>query len=144
MNKILIIWVALVFLFASCGGKDGASVDFDASKLIYTEIHGGSQYEVTSAGFERGDTLNIPSEYNGKPVTVIGDGAFSGLHFKNVVIPDSVTHIGKEAFSSCGDLESVETSAVSIGAEAFWGCEKELEKKHQVTLELYKTTGSIF
>ena len=123
MKKILIILVALVLLFASCGGKDGDSVDSDASKLVYTEINNGSEYEVTSAGFERGDTLNIPSEYNGKPVTVIGDRAFSGLHFKKVVIPDSVTHIGKEAFASCGDLESVETSAVSIGAEAFWGCE---------------------
>lgn len=123
MKKILIILVALILLFASCGGKDCDSVDSDASKLIYTEINNGSEYEVTSAGFERGDALNIPSEYNGKPVTVIGDRAFSGLHFKNVVIPDSVTHIGKEAFASCGDLESVETSAVSIGAEAFWGCE---------------------
>lgn len=28
--------------------------------------------------------------------------------------------------------------------KAFWGCEKELEKKYQVTLELYKTMGSTF
>ena len=108
MKRLLTILAVFALLLASCAEKP----EENTSKLVYTEINGGSEYEVTSAGFERGDTLNIPSEYNGKPVTVIGDRAFSGLHFKKVVIPDSVTHIGKEAFASCGDLESVETSAV--------------------------------
>ncbi len=118
MKRLLTILAVFALLLASCAEKP----EENTSKLVYTEINGGSEYEVTSAGFERGDTLNIPSEYNGKPVTVIGDRAFLGLHFKNVVIPDSVTHIGTEAFASCGDLESVETSAVLIGAAAFSNC----------------------
>ncbi len=118
MKKILILLAALVLLFASCAEKP----EENTSKLVFTEINNGSEYEVTSAGFERGDTLNIPSEYNGKPVAVIGDRAFYGLQFKKVVIPDSVTHIGTEAFASCGDLESIETNATSIGAAAFSNC----------------------
>ena len=141
MKKILIILVALVLIFASCGGKDGDSVDPDASKLVYTEINNGSEYEVTSSGFERGDTLNIPSEYNGKPVTVIGDRAFCGLQFKNVVIPDSVIHIGTEAFSSCDNMESIETNATSIGAAAFLGCKnlKSVTLKSGITHIAYST-----
>ena len=43
---------------------------------------------------------------------------------KNTLIPNSVTSIGKSAFSGCTGLASVEipNSVTSIGYSAFWGC----------------------
>ena len=48
---------------------------------------------------------------------------------KNVVIPNSVTSIGNEAFSYCPNLQSISIpdSVTSIGSEAFSGC-KNLRK----------------
>lgn len=71
------------------------------------------------------ESLVIPEELDGRPVTVIGDGAFnirSGL--KEVMIPDSVTQIGDYAFWLCGDLENltIPESVTRIGKMAFTAC----------------------
>ena len=52
--------------------------------------------------------VEIPEKYLGKPVTAIGDNAFScneGL--KTVKLPDSITDIGKSAFFDCMNLEQI-------------------------------------
>ncbi len=47
----------------------------------------------------------IPAEINGKPVTAIGEGAFSGwTSLTSVTIPDSVTEIEWNAFYGCDYL----------------------------------------
>ena len=57
-------------------------------------------------------------------VTSIGDLAFNESAISNVVIPDSVTSIGREAFVYCGNLTSVVISenVSEIGQLAFQGC----------------------
>lgn len=60
----------------------------------------------------------IPSEYNGKAVTCIGSGAFSGCSgLTSITIPDSVTSIDFEAFHNCTGLTSITipNSVTSIG-----------------------------
>ncbi|GIT38148.1 MAG: hypothetical protein Ct9H300mP7_0690 [Verrucomicrobiota bacterium] len=53
--------------------------------------------------------LAIPSIYEGKPVTSIGDWAFyECTKLTRVTIPDSVTGIGYAAFSKCGSLKSID------------------------------------
>ena len=69
--------------------------------------------------------LLIPSSYEGKPITSIGEQAFrncSGL--TSVTIPDSVTSIGIKAFGYCISMTSVviPDSVTSIGRDAFELC----------------------
>lgn len=48
------------------------------------------------------DVLEIPSNYNGIPVTVIASDAFRGMsNLKEIVIPESVTNISSGAFVDC-------------------------------------------
>lgn len=68
--------------------------------------------------------LVIPSEYDGLPVTQIGDKAFyHNETLVSVYIPGSVTLVGKEAFRECKALASVtfgdSTGDLEIGSDAF-------------------------
>jgi len=94
-------------------------------------------------------TLVIPSTYDGRPVTVIGENAFEGLGqhsfgtnnvgqrleviacrtVKNIVIPDSVTTIANSAFGGCEELTSIEIGkgVKQIGQSTFSFC-KSLSK----------------
>lgn len=65
--------------------------------------------------------LEIPSTVFRKTIKEIGNAAFKGKsNIKNLLIPDSVTSIGDEAFAYC-DLNSIKlsNSLTSIGKDAF-------------------------
>ncbi len=82
---------------------------------------------ITILGRENGDydkeKLEIPSEIDGKPVTIIGENAFWFSDYSEVVFPDTLIEIGESAFIS-SDLESVELpdSVKKIGEKAFSEC----------------------
>lgn len=50
----------------------------------------------------------IPSTHNNVPVTAIGESAFANATMTSIVISDSVTHIGANAFDYCLYLRSVD------------------------------------
>ena len=66
----------------------------------------------------------MPDTLGGKPVTSIGDYAFSGCKLMGITIPDGVTSIGIEAFYGCRNLKGViiPDSVIFIGARAFSRC----------------------
>lgn len=67
----------------------------------------------------------IPATIEGKPVTSIGYGAFSGLERSiSIDLPNSVTSIGEDAFYGCTSLESIDlpNGVTSIGESAFRSC----------------------
>jgi GH24 family phage-related lysozyme (muramidase) len=87
---------------------------------------GGFQYEPGDGGviistYTGSDTsLEIPAQIEGKPVVGIGDRAFKYCNeLASVIIPDSVTHIGEDAFRGCvlnsvtlgGGLETIGNGA---------------------------------
>lgn len=69
--------------------------------------------------------IAIPSEYNNKPVTSIGECAFYDYgRLTSITIPNSVTSIGWSAFQGCRNLTSVkiDNNVTSIGDSAFSHC----------------------
>ena len=85
----------------------------------------GNSYKLVKIGDCTDTIINIPSTYNGLPVTSIEYYAFRGCSsITSIVIPNSVTTIGIRAFESCYKLESIHISAsVSrIDISAFISC----------------------
>lgn len=72
--------------------------------------------------------LNVPSTYEDKPVTAIGEGAFEGRFFSLMQLPNTIKKIEKDAFKNCKSLSSLtfETNSalLEIGNSAFEGTVK--------------------
>ncbi len=86
----------------------------------------GESYGVSRIGTCTDQHVVIPSTYDSKPVTSIGEGAFSNCSFTNVTIPNSVTYIGSSAFAYCSSLTeiTIPDSVTSIGdKDVFLQCE---------------------
>lgn len=80
----------------------------------YELINGDSEVKILMYNDPTVTELVIPSRIEGKPVTQIGEQAFSwyedGIYFTNlekVTIPEDVKSIGEKAFYNCIKLESV-------------------------------------
>lgn len=102
-------------------------------KYAYNSVK--SEYTVSGIGTCTDETVVIPSKYNGKPVTSIGDlenleeypdnRPFNGCDSViSVIIPGTVTHIFDYAFYGCSSLDNVVISdgVTYIGDQAFAGC----------------------
>lgn len=118
---------------------DDLTYEYDAvlKGVIITGYHGGE------------DAIRIPAEINGDPVVMINLGqyekftarrvelpegvtdieSFAGKNIEEVIIPNSVTTIGYDAFASCDALTeiSIPDSVTEIGGRAFYDCD-ELKK----------------
>lgn len=93
-------------------------------KLEYTLLDDGT-YAVTGIGLCTDTEIVIPTEYNGLPVTSIGERAFYDCNLlTSITIPDSVTSIDSAAFRGCTSLISIiiPDSVTSLGGGAFYGC----------------------
>lgn len=100
--------------------------DVSVGELEYSLNEDGTAYTVKSIGTCKDTNIVIASEYNGLPVTSIGENAFrDNKSIVNVTIPDSITSIEKNAFAYCSSLTSVSAGCgvISIGKDAFLQCE---------------------
>ena len=68
--------------------------------------------------------VEIPSALGGKPVSQIGNSAFSGCKISGVTIPPSVTRICDNAFENCTHLLQVDIpeGVIEIDQWLFEGC----------------------
>lgn len=120
-KKLLVgifVFFSVMLLCSVCAGADTTS-DFEFSysedfKTCGIKKYNGNASEVT-----------IPSKYDGKKVTTIGQGAFGECtSLKSVTIPKGVTKIDIYAFSGCKNLKSVTlpSGMEVIEGSAFSGC----------------------
>ncbi len=94
--------------------------ELNADKTAYsvTGFNSGVEWEQSHEVF-------ILSEYNGIPVTSIGERAFKyRSELTSITIPNSVTSIENSAFLGCSGLTSITIpdSVTSIGERAFYYC----------------------
>lgn len=103
--SVLVLGVILMMLVSCMGAsEEEITLRFDLNE-------DGMSYCVAGYDgylYEPDWDLVIPNAYEGKPVTRIGDGVFSGQpNLVSVTIPDSVTSIGERAFTQCENLTSI-------------------------------------
>ena len=85
----------------------GGVNEVNADPLTYEVV--GDTVTIKDCKETASGAMAIPSIYEGKPVTSIGDWAFYGCtKLTSATIPDSVTGIGYAAFSKCGSLKSID------------------------------------
>lgn len=101
-----------------------ASYNNGTEGLAYRELDDGTMACTGIGTAGTATNIQIASIINGKPVTSIIGSAFYNCDFTHVVIPDSVTSIGIQAFQFCGKLTSVVIGdgVTSIGGSAFHSC----------------------
>lgn len=108
-------------------------VDYTCSNCGYSYYTEGLDFVLSGNGMEYFvsgcspllKNVIIPSTYQGKPVTSIGEGAFENCtSLTNVVIGNSVKSIGDYAFEDCSSLTNIVigNSVTSIGMDAFSEC----------------------
>ena len=95
--------------------------------LEMTLIGEGNTYTVSGIGTCTDTEILIPLTYNGLPVVAVNAGAFfDNTAITSVVLPDSITSIGENAFNGCESLTSVtfgkNSQLTSIGPGAFNYC----------------------
>ncbi len=105
MKKIitLILSISLIltlcFSLCACGQSASPAEDFEY------EFTDGT---VTITGYIGTDLeIVIPDTIEERPVTVIGENAFSEYDMTSIVIPEGVTTIERNAFSQCSMLEKI-------------------------------------
>ncbi len=88
--------------------------------------------------------IEIPSMYDGKRVSAIGDAAFKNCYWlESVVIPEGIATIGSEAFGYCIGLKEIKLpkSISYIGDRAFCKCVS-LEKADLISVNINSLQGS--
>jgi hypothetical protein len=149
MKRFISVLIAMVMLFSFVFLMVGCSSDKGTTGIGFA-----TNDSIAVVFLYSGESLDviIPDRYGGKPVTRIGEGAFSPgktsvsirsvyipnsveiiesaafvfTQLESVSIPGSVTRIGSRAFAYCSELTTVIFSEglTTIGQNAFAGCEK--------------------
>lgn len=97
----------------------------DIDNLTFELNEDGKAYTVTDCNTSSTGNLVIPDNYNGLPVTSIGDSAFDYCtSLTSVTIPGTVTTISGSAFYYCTALTSITIpyGVTDIGSNAFYNC----------------------
>jgi Bacterial surface proteins containing Ig-like domains len=125
----MVLFAGSPSVIASGSGSSSSvdSVNLKSGKWVYSIYIDKNKTRYAAITRYDGDELNvvIPSDFDGIPVKTVSREAFcNNKYMTSVLIPDSVTEIGKYAFSGCVGLGKVNysSSLTTIGEGAFYGC----------------------
>lgn len=92
----------------------------------YEPIAGSDSVRITSFS-EPYRTMMLPNTINGFCVSAVGDGVFASLSSEDVariIVPETITEIGANAFSECSGIEfAVKGKLTLVGEKAFFACD---------------------
>lgn len=117
--SLLILFMPLILV--GCKNKNPSYTD----GLVYKLSSNGEYYILTDLGTVKEDTINIPDQFNGLEVRIIGESAFENYTFiKKIIMPDTITTIGNSAFKDCHSLTNIvfSNSLKVIEDYAFYDC----------------------
>ncbi|MCL2630341.1 MAG: leucine-rich repeat domain-containing protein [Firmicutes bacterium] len=110
-------------------------VDKGSAGLRYELNADGNSYTVSKYvtsnidGTDRQEHIIVPSQYNGLPVTAIGERCFQPTdtaesRLVSIELPSTITTIGDFAFVNCARLQQINipSSVKTIGRQAFLNC----------------------
>lgn len=130
MKSRLAYFLAVILLLSVCMGTHPTAYAEEAEVLESGDYRYSLQEDGTALIVKywgNDESVTIPSELDGYPVTSIGYIAFMAKYnLDNVVIPDSVTSIGDSAFAGCPNLTTVviPNSVKKLGDNPFSACRK--------------------
>ena len=109
---------------------DDNGINWNCTVLPRAYLYEGPAIEISGCdGIDDAGTMTIPGEIDGYMVARIGMRAFKDnqevkAKLKKLILPDSVTSIGDEAFLGCSHLETIQFSGNfrMIGEQAFRDC----------------------
>ncbi len=136
-----------VIMVLSCFAGMTFSVGAETSGDYDYEVLDDGTVSITKYNGSDSDVI-IPSEIDGKKVTVVGPDAFNSCTgLTSVTMQDGITCVGERAFQRCSNLVSVEMqdsdSVITIGMIAFEGCAfKELTIPEGVESLRYYAVGN--
>lgn len=92
------------------------------SKISYSD--GGDGITIDAYRWTDEMTVTIPDQINGRPVTKIAPDAFRYCYADEVLLPDTITEIGADAFKGCRYLKKIviPKGCLLIGRGAFQDC----------------------
>lgn len=99
---------------------------YKPSKFSYESLDDGNTWIIRRDYDETRQEALIPLAFDGSPVVTIVDEAFMNCYnLDKVIIPNSITSIGKFAFYNCSSLDKIiiPNSVTSIGIYAFYHCD---------------------
>ena len=115
--SVLFVALALVLTCAWLLPTDAKAAGEDLTFVLNDD---GVSYCVTDCKTSVAGKVTVPATYNSKPVTAIGQSAFSGCsQLTGLILPDSITAIGTNAFYNCPSLVcNVSDGVKYLGSEA--------------------------
>ncbi|MDR3344077.1 MAG: leucine-rich repeat protein [Oscillospiraceae bacterium] len=119
----LLLIAALAPAAATAAPQWGVVGKYTGGVYTYSLINSGKEVRIEHSAKAKG-ALTVPDKIAGKPVTQIGEGAFTTCAVTSVKLPASVKIIAAHAFDMCTSLKSVTLPAglTNIGAYAFFAC----------------------
>ena len=115
LSKTVVLLIVLTTILSGCKSKP---LSFEYIEFATVET---KSYAIQTATGEA-ESVDIPVEHNGFPVTHILDEVFAGYNMKYVAM-ETITYIYPKAFWNCTYLQTLELGSIEvIGQYAFANC----------------------